>query len=90
MKHFVRAEQVMEQAETTFADKRVYTYLDGKGEETANYSLGEVLLYARRIGAYLQVIVPTMQHVTWNGVFTYSSLLCAVCVCAARGGPSAG
>jgi hypothetical protein len=45
----------MEHMSLTFADKRVYTYLDGKGKEIENQSLGEVLLYAQRIGTYLQV-----------------------------------
>jgi acyl-CoA synthetase (AMP-forming)/AMP-acid ligase II len=47
--------QVMQRQEAVFADKRVYTYLDNRGKEIENYSVGDVLLYARRIGAYLQV-----------------------------------
>jgi hypothetical protein len=45
----------MELMSKTFADKRVYTYLDGKGKEIENQSLAEILLYAQRIGAYMQV-----------------------------------
>lgn len=46
--------QLLDEMVPYYAEKRAITYLDGKGKEVENHSYGEVLLYVRRIAAYLQ------------------------------------
>jgi hypothetical protein len=81
----------MELMSKTFADKRVYTYLDGKGKEIENQSLAEILLYAQRIGAYMQVSKGHMLivHLSYRNIHDSSLPDACGCAIAARDGPQA-